>query len=47
MLAAIGMHGCLLCFSLICFSGTFFVGICLPETKGKRIDEIIKELEGG
>jgi hypothetical protein len=45
MLEVIGMHGCMLIFSLTCFSGVLFVFFVLPETKGKPIETIIKELE--
>jgi hypothetical protein len=45
-LTAIGMEGCMLIFALVCFSGTLFVAFVLPETKGKPIEVIIKELEG-
>jgi hypothetical protein len=42
----LGMQGCMLIFAVTCFVGTLFVLLVLPETKGKRIETIIRELEG-
>jgi hypothetical protein len=39
------MQGCMLIFAVTCFSGVLFVALMLPETKGKRIEAIIEELE--
>jgi hypothetical protein len=36
----------MLIFALTCFGGALFVMLVLPETKGKSIEDIVKELEG-
>jgi MFS family permease len=45
LMAMIGMHGCLFIFAAICLSGALFVLVVLPETKGKSIEAIVRELE--
>ncbi|CAG7826803.1 unnamed protein product [Allacma fusca] len=36
----LGRDGCYWLFSVACFLGCFFVYFCMPETKGKSLDEI-------
>ncbi|XP_062545780.1 facilitated trehalose transporter Tret1-like [Armigeres subalbatus] len=38
----VGMHGTMLLFALCCVSGTLFVAVVIPETKGKSFDTIAK-----
>ena len=38
--AAIGASGAYFLFAAICAAGTVFVGVCVPETKGKSGREI-------
>lgn len=40
----LGMHGAVFLFSGVCFLGTLFVMIWVPETKGKTFEEIMKLL---
>ncbi|XP_066597536.1 facilitated trehalose transporter Tret1-2 homolog [Prorops nasuta] len=40
MLALMGKHGVFLFYALVSLVGTIFLGIFLPETKGKTLDEI-------
>ncbi|XP_005190291.2 facilitated trehalose transporter Tret1 [Musca domestica] len=40
----IGMHGVMFFFSTCSFIGAIFIGICVPETKGKPIEEILRRL---
>lgn len=44
---AIHMHGTVWMFSVICLIGLFFVIFCVPETRGKSLEEIEKKLTGG
>ena len=36
----LGKDGCYWLFSVACFIGWFFIFFCMPETKGKSLDEI-------
>lgn len=40
----VGFHGCLYIFGGSCFIGAFYTICCLPETKGKSLDDIEKTL---
>ncbi|XP_008557849.1 facilitated trehalose transporter Tret1-2 homolog [Microplitis demolitor] len=40
MLVAMGKHGVFLFFAILSLLGTIFVFMCLPETKGKTLNEI-------
>ncbi|XP_063232344.1 facilitated trehalose transporter Tret1-2 homolog [Bacillus rossius redtenbacheri] len=44
---ACGMHSTLWVFAAVLLSGTVFVGLVVPETKGKTTDQIFRELNGG
>lgn len=40
--ATVGMFGCWFLFAGVAFAGAVFVMALLPETKGKRFDEIME-----
>lgn len=42
--ALVGFHGCLYIFGACCFSGALYIIFCIPETKGKSLDDIEKYL---
>lgn len=43
----IGMEGAFLMYGLIALMGTFFLMVCLPETKNRTLQEIENSFEGG
>lgn len=47
MVAALGEHGCYWFFSACCIAGTVFIVVAVPETKGRSLDDIQRELQGG
>jgi hypothetical protein len=42
----IGMGGCMMIFAITCFAGALFLLLVLPETKGRSIEDIVKDLGG-
>lgn len=44
---AIDMYGTVWLFAVFCLFGLFFVIFCVPETRGKSLEEIEKHLTGG
>lgn len=46
ILQGIGPHGTFWLFGCICFVGLFFVVICVPETRGKSLEQIENKLTG-
>lgn len=42
---AIGFHGCMFLFAMVCLLGVTFIITILPETKGKRYEEMTCLLE--
>lgn len=39
------MHGTMFLFAMNSLAGAIFILVCLPETKGKSLDEIVELLE--
>ncbi|CAG9792750.1 unnamed protein product [Diatraea saccharalis] len=46
LLKLLGIHWVFIIFSIICFMGTFYTIIWVPETKGRTVEEIYAILEG-
>lgn len=46
LLKLLGIHWVFIMFSTICFLGTFYTILWVPETKGKTVTEIYEILEG-
>ncbi|XP_047984559.1 facilitated trehalose transporter Tret1 isoform X1 [Leguminivora glycinivorella] len=46
LLDAIGPNGAFWLFGCICFVGLFFVVVCVPETRGKSLEQIENKLTG-
>ncbi|OXA60898.1 Facilitated trehalose transporter Tret1 [Folsomia candida] len=42
--AVFGGHSAFLCFALVCFVGLFFIIFCVPETQGKSLEDIERNL---
>lgn len=47
LLKLIGIHWVFIMFSIVCFSGTFYTVMWVPETKDKTVEEIYAILEDG
>lgn len=45
MVGLFELHGVMLLFSSMCFIGSVYIFVFLPETKGRSIDEIIRLLK--
>ncbi|EDX06650.1 facilitated trehalose transporter Tret1-2 homolog [Drosophila simulans] len=43
---AMGAHGAFWLFGVVCIVGLFFVIICVPETRGKSLEEIERKMMG-
>lgn len=46
MTVQLGIDGCMFLFAGILFAGTLFILFCVPETKGKSFDEIMRIMKG-
>ncbi|ALC39238.1 CG33281, partial [Drosophila busckii] len=44
LIANWGMHGTILMFACLTLCGTLFIAICVPETKGKSVEQILASL---
>lgn len=40
----IGLHGCIYMFAACCFSGALYIIFCIPETKGRSLEDIEQSL---
>lgn len=40
----VGLHGCIYIFAACCFGGALYTIFCIPETKGRSLDDIEKSL---
>lgn len=46
MVATMGEHGCYWCFSAVCILGTIYIAVAVPETKGRSLEDIQRQLQG-
>lgn len=46
MISLVGSHGAFWIFGGICFAGLFFVILFVPETQGKSLEDIERNLTG-
>lgn len=43
----VGLHGCIYIFAACCFGGALYTVFCIPETKGRSLDDIENSLKKG
>lgn len=46
LLKLLGIHWVFILFSMVCFAGTFYTVMYVPETKDRSLDEIYAILDG-